>query len=381
MTVLEGKKILLVSPQPWDHIHISKHHYALELARRGNEVVFLDPPGSSVQGKVSLDGVAESSHIKVLRYGLEVPMAVRIHARPVFDVLINRRIAAFKRLVGIPDVVWCFEFNLFRDLRVFGGRTKLFHPVDPVSQPHHLDVARSADLVISVSEEILSWYRDIPVPRLLVNHGLPQAFVDAYSEGENVQRRPGPPRVGYSGNLGHHLLNRVVLLRMVNENPGVEFHFWGPSETLDGEAPELKNDVRAFVQELQRRENAIVHGRVSTSTLASDFQQMDCFVSTYLLERGEHTRRNSHKLLEYLSAGKVVISSRIATYEGREDLIEMPSDSDDSVLPQMLRDTLQRLPELNSAARQAARRNFALQNTYERQVDCIQRKLSAMKSS
>jgi len=43
MALLENQTVLLIAPQPWNHIHLSKHHYAIELARRGNAVYYLDP--------------------------------------------------------------------------------------------------------------------------------------------------------------------------------------------------------------------------------------------------------------------------------------------------------------------------------------------------
>ena len=43
---LRDRTILLVSPNEWGAMHVSKHHYALELAERGNRVIFLNPPRS-----------------------------------------------------------------------------------------------------------------------------------------------------------------------------------------------------------------------------------------------------------------------------------------------------------------------------------------------
>ena len=40
---LTDKAILLISPQPWNHVRISKHHYAEALAGHNN-VLFLEPP-------------------------------------------------------------------------------------------------------------------------------------------------------------------------------------------------------------------------------------------------------------------------------------------------------------------------------------------------
>ena len=39
--IFSDKKILIISPEPWGVNHISKHHYALALIKKGNTVYFL----------------------------------------------------------------------------------------------------------------------------------------------------------------------------------------------------------------------------------------------------------------------------------------------------------------------------------------------------
>ena len=36
--VLQEKTILIISPEPWGTIHLSKHHYTIELLNSGNRV-------------------------------------------------------------------------------------------------------------------------------------------------------------------------------------------------------------------------------------------------------------------------------------------------------------------------------------------------------
>ena len=54
---LTNKTILVISPQAWGQMYLSKHHYALTLAQLGNTVYFLNPPkqgnyGSKEQVKI-----------------------------------------------------------------------------------------------------------------------------------------------------------------------------------------------------------------------------------------------------------------------------------------------------------------------------------------
>jgi glycosyltransferase involved in cell wall biosynthesis len=222
--------------------------------------------------------------------------------------------------------------------------------------------------VFSVSNDILRSFREVEVPKLLVDHGLAPAFVSAQPDSS---RKAKAARVGYAGNLGRRPLNRDIIRLMVSENPDTEFHFWGPAEALASEAEDFKREVKDFVGFLERSSNAILHGKVSSEELAADFQNIDCFVLSYTADPVECDNSNSHKILEYLSTGKVVVSSHVSRYEGRDDLLMMSRQGDDPALPALLRDTLANLDKLNSPSAQQARREFALDNTYEKQVDRI----------
>lgn len=368
MALFEGQRILVISPQPWTHIHLSKHNYAIELARRGNKVLFLDPPDDSREA-ISVDEVPEYRGLKVIRYRSAAPLPLRFHARRVFDFIQRRQVEKMKQLMGPIDVVWCFDFNAFSDLSVFDSGVRIFHPVDPVTEQSHIDVARTADIIISVSEEILSSFKGVGIPAFVIDHGLAKAFADRSSV--STVRKDGPLRIGYSGNLARTPLNRAVLMEAVSLNHGAEFHFFGPTEVLSNLPDQVKNEIDAFVGFLNRAPNVTLHGNVSSEELADALNDMDCFILSYVKNLRESDLSNSHKILEYLSTGKVVVSSHIGRYRGRSDLVRMATVGDDASIPELLSDTLSRLDEFNSVEIQQNRRAFALDRTYDRQVDRI----------
>ena len=270
------------------------------------------------------------------------------------------------------DIVWSFDVNLYSNLKAFEPRIAIFHPVDPVSLPHQVNVARSADAVFSVSEKILARFRHLGVPVWFINHGLSRSFEEAARNPVACSSSESPRRVGYAGNLLRLPVNRPVIRSMVEENPDVEFHFWGPVELLSDSPAE----VSSFIAFLRNARNVHLHGVVSPAELATQLQRMDCMVLAYCEDARESDRSNSHKILEYLSTGKVIVSSRISTYESEPNLLRMSSTADDSDLPALLRDTLDRLGEFNSARLQALRRQFALENTYSKQLDRIESRLA-----
>ena len=370
-SLFANQRILIISPQPWDHIHLSKHNYAIELAERGNEVLFLNPPDRRGGDEFAIHQAAEDGRIRVISYRSSVPVGLRFHARRVFDFFQRRQMARLLERTQAIDVVWCFDFNTFSDLRVFGARTNIYHPVDPVSDPSHVDVGRTADVILSVSKEILDSFASVRVPRFVIDHGLAPPFARHAANPSTGERKAGPVRVGYAGNLARPPLNRPVVTRMVTRNPEVEFHFWGPSKVLDYVPDEFRSEVQTFMNFLEAAPNVILHGPVSSERLAEEFQQMDCFVMSYRRHPTESDLSNSHKILEYFSTGKVVVSTPIARYADHGNLLVSGMSEDDSDLPDLLSQTLARLDEVNSESQMAARRELALDNTYARQVDRI----------
>ena len=380
MALLENQSILLIAPQPWDHLHISKHHYAISLARQGNTVYYLEPPDTTLSSEIEIAPVAEHAGVWIVRYRPSFPFVLRFHARWIYDRLMQRQIRRIVETIARPiDVVWSFEFNLFTNLRDFGAPLVVFHPVDPLTEPHQVNVACSANAIFTVSEDILANFSDIGVPAWFINHGLSQPFAEAARSALGKRSsRDGAIRVGYAGNLTHPSVNKPVFQRMIEENPSVEFHFWGPKESQVSLAPELVGGIGQFIRFLERSSNVRLHGTVPAPELAQQLQRMDCLVLSYSLDNHVYDRSNSHKMLEYLSTGKAIVSSRVSTYVAHADLLRMPEDGDDSRLPALLRDTLDRLEEFNAPELQDKRRRFALDNTYERQLDRIREKLSSV---
>ncbi len=367
--------ILIISPQPWNHIPVSKHNYAMALARRGHRVVFLNPPQDSLLGDSACEVVPGHPGVRVLSYRRPWFYRLRFHVPRIHDWLLRRHVTGLlRRYHCAPDLVWCFDFNLLGDLSRLGADRSIFHPVDPLSDRRHLQPARTADLVLTVSSRIAGQLAASGREVHVVNHGLAAPFEQLGREtlsglnSSSMAERGGlcrsRHRVGYAGNLGRRPVNRAVLRQIVAENPQVDFHFWGPAEANSGAASE-------FIAYLIKQSNVTLHGAVSQHQLAEGFRTMDAFLLSYAADPTESDRSNSHKILEYLSTGKVVVSSRIQAYEDQAGLLMMSASETDADLPEIFAETIARLDEKNSVELQKARIEVALENSYDRQIDRI----------
>lgn len=64
----KGKKILIISQQAWSNMRISKHHYALMLSEKGNDVYFLGPPSETGKSGIYLQRTNDAPGITLINY-------------------------------------------------------------------------------------------------------------------------------------------------------------------------------------------------------------------------------------------------------------------------------------------------------------------------
>jgi hypothetical protein len=374
-TVSALKSILIISPQPWDFIQISKHHYARAAADCGHQVYFLEPPDESVRGVT----LTPTDHSKIIRVRHSEPVygRVRFHARSLYNWLEKFLITKIKKAIGTEfDLVWSFESNRFHLLREFGGKKVIYHPVDSLGESSQLLPAQQADQVYAVSKTILAPFLGKSTPAALLPHGVAPPFAVLAERNTEWVFPAGGLKVGFAGNLSRPIVARAVLLALMKNHPEVEFHFWGQAELpLDADAGAVE-----FVKRLKSLSNCRLRGIQNTTTLAADFAGIDAFLLAYQ----PHPRdkdfdfSNSHKILEYLATGRVTLSSPLSEYEGRErDFMLFAEGNTQEAFENQFRILLGNLSYLNGAELAKVRRECALQNRYETHWAMIEKKLDA----
>src|SRR4030081_3223301 len=91
---LKNKTILLISPQGWGPMFLSKHHYAIELAKRGNTIYFLNPPGEGHDSKnsVRITPLPDAEGLYLVTHQLFFPYNLKFHAIGIFHWLMKWQI-------------------------------------------------------------------------------------------------------------------------------------------------------------------------------------------------------------------------------------------------------------------------------------------------
>jgi glycosyltransferase involved in cell wall biosynthesis len=385
--LLVGKHVLLLSPQPWGVARVSKHHYAVEIARRGNRVTFATPSfaGRLRRGAFELSPVQEQSGLEVLTYRPLLPAVVRFKLPRLFNLAMRWQARRILRALGVShvDVVWDFASSpLFADMRAFAAKCYVFHPVDMVPSGD----TRGADIIISLTDGILKEFERSGVPSHFVNHGLGDAFaqrgrriLEELDSAALRPREPGPLQIGYAGNLLLPYIDHVSYQRVIERNPQVVFHFWGPYSNSSNNLGAGPRAALEFINFLKKQSNVRLHGAVQPHQLAHAMATMDALVICYDAHRDPNGAANSHKVLEYLSTGRPVISTHISHYVRHPGLLEMLPNHDSSHFPDHFEAVLRRLHDLSSEAMQRVRIQFALGQTYSCQLDRIDSLLSELK--
>jgi hypothetical protein len=376
---LRGLNILIISPNEWGTMRVSKHHYAVELAKRGNRVFFLNPPDPTAFERFALRDVADVPGLSTITYRPFVPFAIRFRFRTLFNLVAAAHVRWILKRIGIRfDVVWCFDINLYADLRWFGASVKIYHPVDQVLERYQVDVATTADLVISVSEEILRNFRPSCIPLLRIEHGLAAPFVSLAEQKlrDRVYSPHRPLRVGYVGNLLMKYLDSSTICRLVSAHGDLEFHFWGPRTPQESNVASAESsEAREFIRCLTDSRNVVLHGPLPPGVLARELGEMDVLLLCYNVAADPNRGCNSHKILEYLSTGCTIVANHVSDYAGRMDLMEMLPSADNTEMPQLFAGTVRDIVRLNAEELRLTRIAYALDNSYAKQIDRIEESL------
>jgi hypothetical protein len=371
---LKNKTILILSPQAWGKMFVSKHHYAIELAKLGNNVYFLNPPDQLKADRAEAIEISLSDvhpNLFLIDHKLFFPYRLKFRLLPIFHWLMQFHVKRLLKKIGKPvDIVWSFDLGNLYPFRLFEKHSyKIFHPVDePLNSPA-INAASGASIIFSVTTEILDKYKNFNMPKHFINHGVTSDFLS-----EPISALANNPiRVGFSGNLLRNDIDRNTLLQIVEENKQCIFEFWGSYEAAQSNiGGAIDSSTTAFIAKLKSSRHVILHGAIPSSALAKALIGMDIFLICYDVQRDQSKGTNYHKVMEYLAAGKIIVSNNVSTYKDKPDLVQMVLERDhNKKLPILFKDISYNLKEFNSKERMSARRAFAIDNGYNNQLGRI----------
>jgi len=376
---LTNKIILIISPQAWGNMFLAKHHYAIELAKHGNVVYFLNPPQKdAVKNGVEIVKSNVVDGLYLINHSISFSYKIKFKWIGLFHFLMKFHIKKIEARIGKKiDIVWSFDLGNYYPFKYFSSSSfKLFNPIDEPLNKAGIDSANGCQIILSITKEILEKYSHINVPKHFFHHGLADDFV---SQDKTNIVKDNLVRVGLSGSWLRTDLDTNCLIKIIDENPEIVFEFWGAYKAKENNiGGGSDKDVELFITQLQQAKNVVLHGAVNPKKLAIEFQRMDAFLITYDILKDQSKGTNYHKVMEYLSTGKVVISNNITTYSGLPNLIEMTiSRTHNNDLPQLFKTVINNLQYYNQPEFIAKRKMFAFGNLYSNKISEIEKALNS----
>jgi glycosyltransferase involved in cell wall biosynthesis len=373
--ILREKVILIISPQPWSEMYISKHHYAIELAKRGNQVYFLNPISKKMGINAEVKPHQSIDNLWLINYQCILPYRIKFHWMWLYNIFHNLALNKVTSLVSQAiDIVWDFDCgNIIRSYSVFNSKLNIFHPVDYASDD--LDPKKKPHIIISVSNKILSRYQNLDIPKILINHGLGEIYTrngQNILNSENSRDKKDTIVAAYVGNLMIPFICHESILSIVNTNRNIAFHLIGPY-SINGEQYHVNS--LDFIRTLSVQSNVHLHGLKSAKEIIEIYKNVDIFFYCYCNSEN-YKGDNSHKLMEFLSTGKIVVGSPLLEYQNLS-LHNVAEPGTPWIT--LFNRTVNSLKNENARGLQIKRIEFALSHSYDKLVSKIESEIMAMK--
>jgi len=285
-------------------------------------------------------------------------------------------LSAILKLIGVPiDIVWSFDPYRFQDLDLFKESYRIFHSVDLLSSKWDTYTAMKADLVLTSNGIILERYRDVNRPKYNIGHGLSRYFLEPehLAPLQPFKRALNRVAIGYCGNLLIQYLDLRTFTHIVLGKPELDFYLIGPYRESNL-SQSVSQEANEFIEMLKEQDNCFLLGPKPPEALYQYLVQMDILFICYQTQNYLKEVADPHKILEYLSTGKVVVSSHMLAYESKGHLIEMTNDNNQ--LGVLLSKVAKNLNSFNSQENMAARIGYASERSYGEKIKEIERLIS-----
>jgi hypothetical protein len=328
--MLDSKlKVLLISPQHWGTMRVTKHHYAIELAKLGHVVFFLEPNEASWKWNQTSFEItpSDSAGVQLVKQQINVPYNLKFHLKGLFDCFIKNHIKKLEKQLGPFDLVWSFDLTNAMPLSYFSNKSKkIFFAADWPINSDAVNSAEGANLLVSVAQEILDQYPNhLNTKKLLIDHGVADCFIE---EGKKpFVKTDDVIRIGMAGNFLRPDIDRLVLLEIIRKNKEFVFELFGAYNVENSNLGGSKDtETIEFIKVLQHAPNVILHGMVHPELLAKELRRMDAFLICYDVCKDQSKGTNYHKVMEYFAYGRPIVSNEISSYKTplRQGLISMP---------------------------------------------------------
>ena len=270
MEKIENKTIVIISPDSWSFIPVSKHHYAIELAKH-NKVYFINPPNQDADFVDK--GVTVINQYKKLRGIHFFPKVIqrllmRLEVNSIISKVFNKKI----------DIVWSFDTSRLYYLDLFKSNVKIAHIMDYTEHFYFKELVGSADFCLSVADCISEKMTPYSKKIYKINHGFYSSSNKYYNQNNGLKSGV------YIGNLSMDFIDWKLIALLANENPTITFKFFGPNNIN-------KTNLNPNFVKVKSLTNIEILNQISPDEVIDELKKNDfCFQFTDVLLNFDNTR-------------------------------------------------------------------------------------------
>ncbi len=346
---LINKTILIISNEPWGDIWYSKHNWAFELSKN-NKVFFVNPPkkwkfSNLFTSNVSINNYTDNLYI--LNYNNRLP-----YTR--FNILFKiNEFLVFKSLKKIfkneKDIVfWTFDPYRLINPKKMNLLTSIYFIADKYQIQREKQLINNVENILSVSKELTKDIKNKPI--LNLSHGISESeFITEKKINDNF--------ILYIGGIDYRL-DYETIEHLLKSFPKEKFLFIGKISEIDD-----NSFKRIFIE--KKYSNLEYKKAIHFKELKNYIYSAKICLAP--MKKGvQGNSINHHKLLQYLSFGKPVLSAKFNDYKNNDLLIEYINSNEAVDKLKLLLDK-----EENNDVKQK-RINFAKQFLYSNLINKIE---------
>jgi len=356
--MINNKQVLIISPEPWDGHFVSKHHYAITLAKLGYKVYFLSPPDNSLS-KVKINTTKYQNLYSVV--ASQVAKGLRFYPKLLRNIIERRWLKKFEATIGQKfTTIWLFENSRFYNLNFAKDKLKIYHQVDSNQNFHTKEASITADICFCTTGFIKRNLTPFNNHVYKIHHGVSRLDTLFLPKEEHKNLNNNNINVVVVGNLDISFLDINTLVLLIKKFPNITFHLVGSY-----------NKQKKLFKSCIGLENIVWWGRVESNLIPKILSKCDIQLLLYNANNQVEKEQlaSPHKMMEYFSSGKVTVATYTDEYKDKRHLLEMVDNSNDYL--QKFEEVVNNLDFYNSEEKKQERIKFAKNNSYEKQLDKI----------
>lgn len=353
---LEGKEIWIISPESWGISLFSKHYYALELAKRGNSILFIQPGKPIDQPHERITLVQDDSYITGTN---KLPdfLSKQIHRLQVRKMM--------RKYHSTPDLVWVFDDSQRKFFDAYRPAKVIYHLMDKRAASHLASSASHADLCIGVTAGIVSSLQQYSSKCLHIPHG----YVDYGPSSIKTPMVKEKFKAAFVGNLLLPFLHWPSIFEVIEKNTDTHFFFIG-SYSGGNLNPNSEFKSYAHITDLKKLGNVTLLGELAPPDVHGFINQCDILFYSLFFPKNNGPVEDAHKILTYLGSGKPIVGTSLSAYQNTKDLIYFAESEE--CLNNRFVEVKRNIKELSNADLIEKRRGFALDHLYSEHIKRIE---------